>query len=252
MPQPSPYWGDEPIWKSRNNVHNPMFDHKGRVWITSAVRPPDNPAECKAGSTHPSAKLTPVDRAFRHLAVYDPATKKLTHISTCFSTHHLMFAEDANHTLWTSGGGSVVGWLNTKMFDETGDEMKSQGWTALVLDTNGNGKRDAYTEPNAPADPAKDRRYGGGGLYSVSPAPDGSVWGSVLGYPGAVVRLVPGREPAGDGARGGVRSARRQSEGAPSTAFRRAAWTWTATASPGWPSPAGTWPASTAASARAR
>jgi hypothetical protein len=195
MPQPSPYWGDEPIWTSRTNVHNPMFDHKGRVWITSAVRPPENPAECKAGSAHPSAKATPVDRAFRHLAVYDPATKKLTHISTCFSTHHLMFAEDENHTLWTSGGGSVIGWLNTKMFDETGDEMKSQGWTALILDSNGNGRRDAHTEPNAPPDPAKDRRYGGGGLYSVSPAPDGSVWGSVLGYPGAVVRLVPGANP---------------------------------------------------------
>src|SRR5215218_7282879 len=194
MPMPSPYWGDEALWHSRNNVHNPMIDHRGRVWITSAVRPADNPAECKAGSTHPSAKLTPVDRAFRHLAVYDPATKKLTHISTCFSTHHLMFAEDANQTLWTSGGGSVVGWLNTKMFDETGDEMKSQGWTALIMDTNGNGRRDAYTEPNAAPDPAKDRRFGGG-LYSVSPAPDGSVWGSVLGYPGAIVRLVPGPNP---------------------------------------------------------
>ena len=39
------------------------------------------------------------------------------------------------------------------MFSETGDAAKSQGWTALVLDTNGNGKRDAYTEPDAPADP---------------------------------------------------------------------------------------------------
>ena len=35
------------------------------------------------------------------------------------------------------------------MFDETGDEVKSQGWTALIMDTNGNGKRDAYVEPNA-------------------------------------------------------------------------------------------------------
>ena len=49
MIQPSPYWGSEPIWTSKNNVHNPMFDEKGRVWITSAVRPPDNPAFCKAG-----------------------------------------------------------------------------------------------------------------------------------------------------------------------------------------------------------
>src|SRR5688572_12695499 len=63
MPQPSPYWGSEPIWTSKNNVHNPMLDDRGRVWITSAVRPPDNPAVCKAGSSHPSAKLFPVARA---------------------------------------------------------------------------------------------------------------------------------------------------------------------------------------------
>jgi hypothetical protein len=194
MPQPSPYWGDEVLWTSKNNVHNPMFDEQGRVWITSAVRPPDNPAYCKEGSSHPSAKLFPVARASRHLAVYDPKTKQLTHISTCFATHHLMFAEDANRTLWTSGGGQVVGWLNTKMFDETHDEERSQGWTALVMDTNGNGKRDAYVEPNEPIDPAKDKRFGGA-FYAVAPAPDGSIWGTVLGFPGAVVRLNPGSNP---------------------------------------------------------
>ena len=194
VPFASVFWGDEPIWTSRNNVHNPMFDHKGRLWITSAVRPFDNPDVCKEGSSHPSAKLAPLARSSRHLAVYDPATKKITHVGTCFSTHHVMFAEDANHTAWTSGGGSVVGWLNTKLFDETGDEVKAQGWTALILDTNGNGKRDAYVEPDQPLDPAKDKRFGGG-FYSVSPAPDGSVWGSVLGFPGAVVRLVPGTNP---------------------------------------------------------
>jgi hypothetical protein len=194
MPAPSPYWGEEPIWKSKNNVHNPMFDEKGRVWITSAVRPPDNPDYCKAGSSHPSARLTPIDRAGRHLAMYDPKTRQITHISTCFGTHHLMFAEDANHTLWTSGGGQVVGWLNRKMFEETGDEARSQGWTALILDTNGNGRRDAAVEPNQPADPTKDRRYGGA-FYSVAPAPDGSVWGTQLGFPGAVIRLNPGSNP---------------------------------------------------------
>jgi hypothetical protein len=193
---PSPYWGEEAIWTSKNNVHNPMFDEKGRVWITSTVRPPENPAFCKQGSEHPSAKLFPIERSGRQLAVYDPKTRKLTHISTCFSTHHLMFAEDANNTLWTSsgGGGGVVGWLNRKMFDETGDEEKSQGWTALILDTNGNGKRDAYVEPNDPVDPAKDKRIAQG-FYAVAPAPDGSVWGSALGFPGAVIRLNPGSNP---------------------------------------------------------
>jgi hypothetical protein len=195
MPQPSRFWGSEPIWHSKNNVHNPMLDDRGRVWLTSAVRPPDNPAFCKQGSPNPSARHYPIEKSYRHLAVYDPATKKLTHIGTCFSTHHLMFAEDANHTLWTSGGGAVVGWLNTKLFDETGDEEKAQGWTPLVLDTNGNGKRDAFVEPGAPPDATKDTRYDGG-FYAVAPAPDGSIWGSDLGMPGAVIRLVPGPNPS--------------------------------------------------------
>ena len=155
MPASSPYWGDEVIWTSKNNVHNPMLDEKGRLWLTSAVRPSENPDFCKAGSTHPSAKAFPVNSASRHLQMYDPQTKKLTHISTCYATHHLMFAEDANRTLWTSGGGQVLGWLNTKMFDQTGDEVASQGWTPLIVDHNGNGKRDAWTEPDQPLDPTK-------------------------------------------------------------------------------------------------
>jgi hypothetical protein len=194
MPQPSPYWGDEVIWTSRNNVHNPMMDERGRVWLTSTVRPPDNPEFCREGSEHPSAQLFPVTRARRHLAMWDPQTEELTHISTCFSTHHLMFAEDDDNTLWTSGGGQVVGWLNTRMFDDTGDEETSQGWTALVLDTNGNGRRDPYVEPGEPLNPTMDKRIVSG-FYAVAPAADGTVWATSLGYPGAVVRLDPGTNP---------------------------------------------------------
>ena len=194
MAAPSPYYGDEVLWDSRNNVHNPMLDERGRVWLTSTVRPPDNPPFCREGSDHPSARLFPVERAGRHLAMYDPETGELTHISTCFSTHHLMFAEDEDHTLWTSGGGQVVGWLNRRMFEETGDEVVSQGWTPLILDTNGNGRQDAWVEPGQPVDPSLDKRVAAG-FYSVAPAPDGSVWATSLGYPGAVVRLDPGSNP---------------------------------------------------------
>jgi hypothetical protein len=198
--QPSAYWGDEAIWNSKNNVHNPMMDAQGRVWLTSTVRPPENPDFCKNGALHPSAKVFPLERAGRHLAVYDPKTKQLTHISTCFTTHHVMFAEDADNTLWTSsgGGGGAIGWLNTKKFDETHDEMTSQGWAPFVLDTNGNGRRDAYVEPNQPVDPTKDKRLNIG-LYAASPAPDGSVWGTYLSFPGAVVRFVPGSNPTETG-----------------------------------------------------
>ncbi len=195
---PSVYWGDEPIWNSKTNVHNPMFDEKARVWFTSKIRPNNNPDFCKQGSDHPSAKVFPLANSGRQLAMYDPKTTKLTLIDTCFSTHHLQFASDANNTLWTSsgGGGDVVGWLNVKMFEQTGDERKSQGWTPLVLDTNGNGKRDGYVEPSQPADPAKDTRVSGA-FYGVTVNPaDGTIWGSVLGFPGSVVRINPGTDPA--------------------------------------------------------
>ena len=193
--QPSPYWGSESIWTSRTDVHNPMLDGQGRLWLAMTVRPRANPDWCKNGSSHPSAKLFPIENAGRHAAVYDLKTKKLTHVSTCFDTHHLMFGEDADNTLWFNGYGSpYLGWLNTRMFDETGDEQRSQGWTALILDTNGNGKRDAYVGIEDAIDPTRDKRIGDA-LYSVNPAPDGSIWGSVLGFPGAIIRVVPGSNP---------------------------------------------------------
>src|SRR5690606_32703351 len=101
---------------------------------------------------HPSARAFPTSTAGRQLAIYDPETEDYTFVDTCFSTHHLQFAEDENHTLWTSGGGPVVGWLNTRMFDQTGDAAASQGWSPLILDTNGNGRRDDYVEPDEPVD----------------------------------------------------------------------------------------------------
>ena len=187
----SPYWGDESIWDSRANVHNPMLDHRARVWITSRVRGFQNPAFCREGSDHPSAQLFPTTRTGRNLAMFDPVTEEFSLISTCFRTHHLMFAEDDNNTLWTSGGGQVIGWLNTKMYDETGDEEASQGWSPLILDTNGNGKQDEWVEPNEPIDPSKDKRITSG-YYAVAYNPvDGSIWGTSLGFPGGVVRFDP-------------------------------------------------------------
>ncbi|HMD49754.1 MAG TPA: carboxypeptidase-like regulatory domain-containing protein [Bryobacteraceae bacterium] len=211
----STFWGEEAIWDSHTTVHNPMFDEKGRLWYTSRIRAAENPPYCKAGSSLPSAKLTPADRSGRQLGMYDPATKQSYMIDTCFSTHHLLFAEDAGNTLWTStgGGGGVVGWLNTKMWDRTHDEKASQGWTALVLDTNGNGKRDAYAESEqnvatAPSgeslgvsailsvskDPNKDTRLNAA-FYGLAIGADGMIWGSVLGFPGGIVRLNPGSHP---------------------------------------------------------
>jgi hypothetical protein len=190
---PSPYWGDEVIWTSQSNAHSFAMDSQARVWIAARVRPNETSAFCRQGSSHPSAVAFPINQSGRQMQMYDPKTKKITTIDLCFGTHHLNF--DKNDVLWYTGGGPVEGWFDTKVYAATHDEQKAQGWTVFVLDTNGNGKRDAYVEPDQPIDPAKDKRINAP-FYGVAPSPvDGSVWGTVLGMPGSLVRLVPGPNP---------------------------------------------------------
>ncbi len=196
---PSAYWGEEPIWDSKTSMHNPMMDERGDVWFTSRVGNPENPAFCQKGSSHPSAQVFPIKESTRHLAYYNPKTGETKLIRTCFNTHHLVFGEDANNTLWTSAGGpqqGALGWLNRKVYEETGDEQKAQGWTPIVIDTNGDGKRGEYVEPNQPVDPTKDKRLNAG-FYGIGVNPvDGTIWGNVLGYPGFIIRVDLGPDPS--------------------------------------------------------
>jgi len=208
---PSAYWGDEQIWDNHINNHNSMFDEKGRLWLAAAVRGVKDPDFCGNNSDLISAKLFPLSESHRQIAMLDPKTMKYTFVDTCFQTHHLQFAFDNNDTLWTSSGGGggesgardaeVVGWLNTKKFLETGDAAHSQGWTALIVDTAGAGKREgiSYTEPGQPLQPGKDMRIGQG-FYAIMPSPvDGAVWGTLQAtgpaHPGAVVRINLGPNP---------------------------------------------------------
>ncbi|MBV8835007.1 MAG: carboxypeptidase regulatory-like domain-containing protein, partial [Alphaproteobacteria bacterium] len=191
---PSAYWGDKPIWDGHTSIHNPMMDEKGRVWFTARIRGPANPDYCKKGSDFPSAQVAPLNESPRQLSVYDPKTDKWKLIDTCFATQHLNFGHDKNNTLWTSAGGpqsGVVGWLNVAKYEETGDEKGSQGWTPIVIDTVGSGKRDD-ADKRIPA-----------AFYAVQSSPvDDSVWGqsmdagfSRMDQVGYVMRLVPGADP---------------------------------------------------------
>ena len=187
----SAYWGMEKIWDTKFNNHNDMFDAQGRVWMTGSNHAPGTPAFCRKGSDNPNAKAFPIDINQRQLAVFDPKVQKFTFIDTCFGTHHLQFGFDKDNTLWTSGGGPVAGWLNTKVFDKTGDAEKAQGWAPFVLDTNSNGKLDEYTEPDQPTDPNKDKRVAGG-PYTVMPNPmDGSIWYTVFSGRSGLLRFDP-------------------------------------------------------------
>jgi hypothetical protein len=193
---PSPYNGDDKLWDSQTVPHSLYYDGQGRIMYTARIRPAANPDFCKAGSSHPSAKVFPLAQSGRQLEMYDPKTQKFTLINTCFPTHHVQFGFDKDNTAWVSAGGpqsGVAGWVNMRILEETGDEQKAQGWTPFILDTNGDGRRGEYTEPNQPFDPSKDRRINLA-FYGASPALDGTVWGSALGFPGYVVRLDP-RQP---------------------------------------------------------
>jgi hypothetical protein len=56
MPVPSPYWGDKLYWFDPAITNHAAMDGKGRVWMSSARRPEDQPVFC---ATHPSAALAP-------------------------------------------------------------------------------------------------------------------------------------------------------------------------------------------------
>ncbi|MBP99431.1 MAG: hypothetical protein CL477_01995 [Acidobacteria bacterium] len=210
-PPPSPYWGNDRPTNQSYSAHNPMMDDKGRVWITQWIRPSDNPDWCKEGSDHSSAQYFPIERNIgdtRQISYYDPGAEKFVLIDTCFETHHLQFAEDDDDTLWLSGSTDVVGWLNTRAYDETGDERASQGWCPTVVDTNGDGRitrpwnepttsqRELTRSTGNAIDPALDTRFTAF-AYGIIPNPvDGSIWiARRQPLPGSIVRLDLGDNP---------------------------------------------------------
>jgi hypothetical protein len=181
MPFPSPYWGDKLYWFDQVIPNHAAMDSKGRIWMSARFRvPEDQPAFCQ---NHPSATLTPEPSSFRQVQYYDPRTRRFTQVDICFDTHHVQFASDPDETLYGNGPFSgAVGWVKTRVLDETGDLAAAQGWCRPWFDVNQDGK----------IDPKIDREIPIGLLYSVIPHPDGSVWLASPGpMPGKIIRVDP-------------------------------------------------------------
>jgi hypothetical protein len=195
---PSNFWGMQHLWGPENpaDPHNPMIDRKGRVWMTSKIRN-EQPAWCREGSNHKFAQYYPLNFSNRQASYYDPATGEFELIDTCFATHHLQFDNDADQTLYFNELlGPIVGWVNTREYDQTRDEQATQGWCPQIVDSNGDGK---ITKPwNRPGEAQNARRDTEvrHNLYSVIPSPvDGSVWGASEDTPGYIVRVDRGDNP---------------------------------------------------------
>jgi hypothetical protein len=214
--QPWAFWGSRIVLDAPANVHNPMMDQDGRVWLTSRIRnTSNNPAWCREGSANPYARYFPLTTSGRQASVFHPDTEEFTLVDTCFGTHHLQFAEDADHTLYFSGDTRVVGWVKTRPLlagplgplvapirDQAPGrialrEEAAQGWCPTVVDTNGDGR---ITRPwntgSGPIDPRRDTQYTGFAYGIIVNPVDGSVWAARTGsVPGQIVRLELGDDP---------------------------------------------------------
>jgi hypothetical protein len=199
MLQESPYWGREVYWKGKAAAHSAMLDRKGRVWMTTQISLPQAPEFCRTSGIArlgTAASETGTQLRGSVVLVYDPATGRTTPIDTCFATHHLQFAEDKDDTVYFSGDANVVGWINTRIWDQTGDPAKAYGWCPSVLDHNGDGAIGKYTEPDAPIDSQLDRRIRGMPYGIIVSPKDGSIWYATSGpMPGRLVRIEIGNNP---------------------------------------------------------
>jgi hypothetical protein len=195
---PSVYFGDELVWKDPINPGPITMDGQGRVWF-NVENQIGNPAFCKVGSNNPYAKYSPREFGGKGVDVYDPKTGKWGFVNLCFRSTRIMFGDDKDNTLYFSvqGDPGGIGWVNTRVWDETHDSEKSQGWCPAVIDYNGDGKLGPFTKPPAPLDPKLDRAIAAPGAYGVAyNTADGSVWYSaVTAMPGKLIRMVRGSNP---------------------------------------------------------
>ena len=197
MPQPSPYWGDEVIWTSKNNVHNPMLDEKGRVWITSAVRRAGQPrllqggiepsvgeavpaASVRAGISPCTIRRPKQAHAHQHVLRHAPPDVRRGREQHALDERRrpgrrLAEPEDVRRD---RRRGEVPG------LDRARHRHQRQRQARRVRRAGPAGRSDEGQALSAAA------------FYAVAPAPDGVGLGHrSLGFPGAVIRLNPGANP---------------------------------------------------------
>ena len=214
--EPSVFWGEEIVLDGPANIHNPMMDQDGRVWLTSRIRnSPDNPEWCREGSSNSYAEYFPLNNSGRQASVFHPDTEEFTLIDTCFGTHHLQFGEDSENTLYFSGDTRVIGWVRTDplldgpagpLVDPIRDQAPArlalraeaaQGWCPTIVDTNGDGRiTRPWNSGNGPRDPNLDTQFTGFAYGVVVNPVDNSVWvARTGGVPGRIYRLELGENP---------------------------------------------------------
>ena len=188
MPVPSPYWGNKLYWYDPAITNHAAMDSKGRVWMSSRFRLPENqPAFC---ATHPSAALAPQPQSFRQIQYFDPKTRDSSRwTSASTSTTCSLRRTPTKRCTETAPSVAPSAGCDTRVLDQTGDVGAAQGWCRLVVRTSRSRRQDRSSKWIGRLRRRFDRRI----FYSVIPHPtDGSVWGAVISpMPGRIVRLDP-------------------------------------------------------------
>ena len=201
--KPSPYWGREVVFDDTLEEEAGQLDSKGRVWFILEDHREAIPPYCNGVSSNPFGKNFPIGANGRQIAYFDSKTGNFGLVDTCFGGSHEVIDNDKDETLYVTAGDNGgptsrfgIGWVKIRVWDETHDGEKSQGWCPAVIDYNGDGKTGAFTKPNEPLDPKLDRRVPGGG-YGISVNPvDHSVWYAAQDpVPGRIVRITLGSNP---------------------------------------------------------
>ncbi len=103
--------------------------------------------------------------------------------------------------LYLSSVSDVIGWINTRVYDETGDAEQAQGGCPPVVDTNGDGKITDWVGLNEKFDPTRDTQLGHW-WYGIVPDPTvervvwaASGWSIPDGVPGSIIRMSLGNNP---------------------------------------------------------
>ena len=182
MPVPSPYWGDKLYWYDPAITNHAAMDGKGRVWMSSRFRLPENqPAFC---ATHPSAALAPQTSSFRQVQYFDPKTRQFKQVNICFDTHHVQFAPTRTRrsTATASSAAPSAGSTRASSTRPATKRRRRAGAAAITTSI----RTGRSIPPSIVRSPSSV-------IYSVIPHPsDGSVWGAAPGpMPGKIIRIDP-------------------------------------------------------------
>ena len=175
---------------ARPAPHNPMIDEQGPRLVhrrasagrrrrRSAARARIIPRPRPSRSTQSGRQLVDVrseDRevhADRHLLQHPPSAIRCQ-----------------GRRLWASSGvggngnGDVVGWLDRRCSTRPATSRSRRAGRRSSSTPTATASATTTSSPNQPVDPTKDKRVVAG-FYGIAPSPaDGTIWGSVLGFPG--------------------------------------------------------------------